>query len=83
MEQDEKGFGIEYDAEGRPVTAPDVDAILASESPLQDPTASQGTGDENAGSGEAASIVAEVTGEGPTETPSAGTSNMHNHADKG
>ena len=83
MEQDAQGIGFDYDAEGRISSAPDVDAILATESELQDPTASQGTGDENAGSGEAASIVAEVTGAGPTETPSAGTSDMHNHADKG
>jgi len=31
MEQDAQGFGIEYDAEGRPVTTPDADAVLAAD----------------------------------------------------
>ena len=84
MEEDAaRGIDLTYDASGRP-QMPDVDAIMASESPLQDPTASQGTGDEYAGPSEVAQIVQDETGSGPVSVSMASgidtgsqTSNAH------
>ena len=80
MEDDARGIGFDYDTEGRPLVAPDVDPILASEAELQDPTASQGTGDVNAGAAEATRIVMDETGNPPVSVgigSGSTTSNAH------
>ena len=86
MEEDARGIGFDYDQEGRPKAQPDAIVNLAEAltGEPQDSTAAQGTGDMNAGSGEAAAIVAEETGS-PSGTVSgadgvvtgAGSSNAH------
>jgi small subunit ribosomal protein S2 len=73
MEEDAaRGVEIQYDADGRPVTAPDVDAILAQEAPLQDPTASQGTGDANIDDAGAVTQIVAAETDGTTQVSLAG-----------
>ncbi len=71
MEEDAaRAAGIDYDTEGRPVALPALEGQAAEivanaeavQTELQDPTASQGTGDENTGAVEASNIIAEETG---------------------
>ena len=85
MEEDARGIGFDYDGEGRPKAQPDAIVNLAEAltGEPQDSTASQGTGDQNVGAGEASAIVAEETG-GATQVSDAagvgsgaGSSNAH------
>lgn len=69
MEEDAaRGADVAYDTDGRPASAVDADGILDAEAPLQDPTASQGTGDANVTDpAEVSQIVAEETGTPPVQ----------------
>lgn len=73
MEEDARGLGFDYDAEGRPTVAPADEAAFTApdakslEAPLQDPTASQEASDAGVGAAEASEIVADETGRAPAQ----------------
>jgi small subunit ribosomal protein S2 len=80
MEEDARGLGFDYDAEGRPVEAPPVvetdagpataaEIVDSAEAQLAEPQDSTAvsTGDVNTGAAEATQIIADETGRAPHE----------------